>query len=134
MFDFFLQTRLNSFFKARSANRDAETDYSRAELVFQSIEEALKAAEVEHSGLNTRVEDVLARAAISLGNGTDEYLTRESVDTDIQNQFDREIANGQHRLEQLSHQIKAFKFLRAALMTRFPDFKPRSGKNRNFQR
>jgi hypothetical protein len=39
----------------------------------------------------------------------------------IQNQFDREIASGQRRLEQLSHQTKAFKFLRVALMTRFPD-------------
>ena len=72
--------------------------------------------------LTARVQDVLARGAISLGNGTDEYLTREPADTIIQNQFDKEIASGQRRLEQLSLQIGAYKFLRAALMSRFPDF------------
>jgi hypothetical protein len=134
MFDVFLRARVTGLFKARSANRDVEADSSRVELVSRSIEEALKVAEAEHSGLNMRVEDVLARGAIVLGNGTDEYLTRESADTVVQNQFDREIASGQHRLEQLSHQIKAFKFLRAALMSRFPDFKPRSEENYNLQR
>jgi len=79
------------------------------------------------------VHDVLARGAISLGNGTDAYLTREPADTVVQNQFDREIASGQRRLEQLSHQIEAFQFLRSALMSRFPDFKPRS-ENRDSQR
>jgi hypothetical protein len=134
MFDLFSRAGVNRLFKARSASRDAEADYSRAELVFRSIEDALKAAEAEHFGLNTRVQDVLARAAISLGNGTDEYLTRESADTVVQNQFDREIASGQRRLEQLLRQIKAFKFLRAALISRFPDFGPRSGENHNLQR
>src|SRR6476646_6793048 len=90
-------------FKARAADRDAGTDYSRATLVFRSIEDALKGAETEHLGLDRRLQDVLARAAISLGNGTDEYLTRESADTDIQNQFGLEIASGQKRLDQLSH-------------------------------
>jgi hypothetical protein len=122
MFDLFSRARANHLFKARSASRDAEADFLRTKSVFLSIEEALKVAEAEYSGLNARVQDVLARGAISLGNGTDEYLTREPADTLVQNQFDREIASGQHRLEQLSLQINAFKFLRAALMTRFPDF------------
>jgi hypothetical protein len=131
MFDLSLRTRVNSLFKARSANRDAEADYSRTESVYRTIEEALKTAEAEHFGLIARVQDVLARCAISLGNGTDEYLTRESADNIIQNQFDRDIRSGQRRLEQLSLQISAFKFLRATLMSRFPDFEPRSGENRN---
>jgi hypothetical protein len=122
----FLRTRVDGLFKTRSADRDAEADNSRTELVFRSIEEALKLAEAEHSGLNMRVEDVLARGAIALGNGTDEYLTRESADTIIQNRFDWEIATGQRRLQRLSHQIQAFMSLKAALMSRFPDFKPRS--------
>ena len=133
MLDRFLRARANKSFKARSTSRDAEADYSRAELVLRSIEDALKVAEAENSGLNMRVHDVLARGAISLGNGTDEYLTREPADTVVQNQFDREIASGQRRLEQLSHQIEAFQFLRSALMSRFPDFKPRS-ENRDSQR
>jgi hypothetical protein len=123
MLNLFFRTRENTLFRARSASRDTEADYSRVKSVFQSIEEALKIAEAEHSGLNTRLQDVLARAAISLGNGTDEYLTRESADTDVQNQFDAEITSGQRRLEQLSNQIKAFRFLRSALLSRFSDVK-----------
>jgi hypothetical protein len=122
MFNLFLRARANHLFRTRSASRDAEADFSRTKSVLLSIEEALKVAETEHSGLNTRVQDVLARGAISLGNGTDEYLTREPADTIVQNQVDREIASGQLRLEQLSRQINAFRFLRAALMSRFPDF------------
>jgi len=122
MFDLFLRARVNHLFKARSADRDAEADFLRTESVFLSIEKALKIAEAEHSGLATRMQDVLARGAISLGNATDEYLTREPADTIVQNQFDREIQIGQLRLEQLSLQINAFKFLRAAFLSRFPDF------------
>jgi hypothetical protein len=122
MFDLFLRARVNRLFKARSAERDAEADFSRTESVFLSIEKALKIAEAEHSGLDTRMQDVLARGAISLGNATDEYLTREPADTIVQNQFDREIQIGQLRLEQLSLQINAFKFLRSAFLSRFPDF------------
>ena len=122
MFDLLLRVRVNHLFKARSADRDAEADFSRTESVFLSIEKALKIAEAEHSGLATRMQDVLARGAISLGNATDEYLTREPADTIVQNQFDREIQIGHLRLEQLSLQIDAFKFLRTAFMSRFPDF------------
>jgi len=50
-------------------------------------------------------------------------LTHKRLDTHHQNLFDKEIANGQHRLEQLSQTIKHFKFLKAALLSRFPDFK-----------
>jgi hypothetical protein len=134
MLNLSLRARMNGHFRARSVNRDAKADYSRTESVYRTIEEALKNTEAEHFGLTARVQDVLARGAISLGNGTDEYLTREPADTIIQNQFDREIASGQHRLEQLSLQISAFKFLSVALMSRFPDFIPRSEENRNRQR
>ena len=113
-------------FRGRSANRDAETDHSRVETMARSLQKALKDAEAEHSGLNRRIGDVLAQAAIALGNGSDEYLTREPMDTHFQNQFDREIVNGQRRLEQLSQQIDNFKFVQSALETKFPDYKIRS--------
>src|SRR6266481_3482907 len=100
MFDLLLRARVNHLFKARSANRDAEADFSRTASVFLSIENALKIAEAEHSGLDTRMQDVLARGAISLGNATDEYLTREPADTIVQDRFDREIQIGQLRLVQ----------------------------------
>jgi hypothetical protein len=126
MFEHSVKAWANSFFKARSADRDAETDYSRVEPIFRSIGQALKAAEAEHSGLDNRKQDVLARASISLGNGSDDYLDRDPADSHLLNLFDREILRGQRQLEELSHQIKNLKVLEAALMTEFPDFKLRS--------
>ena len=115
----------NSFFKTRSADRDTETDYSRVEPIFRSIGQALKAAEAEHSGLDDRMQDVLARASISAGNGSDEYLDRNPADTHLLNLFDEEMARGQRRLELLSQQIKDLKALEATLRAGFPDFKLR---------
>src|ERR1700722_8830301 len=126
MFGHPIKSWANSFFKTRSADRDAETDYSRVEPVFRSIGQPLKAAEAERSGLDNRMQDVLARASISLGNGSDEYLDRDPVDTHLLNLFDEEILRGQRRLEGLSQQIKNLKVLEAALMAEFPDFKLRS--------
>jgi hypothetical protein len=133
MFQLFLRARAHNYFrsrlgdedfKARSPDRDAETDRSRVGCIFAAIEDILHAAEQEQSGLNRRVEDVLARAAVTMGNGSDEYLEREPLDSHHQDLFGREIANGQRRLKELSSQITHFRFLKAAMMSRFPDFKP----------
>jgi hypothetical protein len=123
MFEVIRQSWANSPFAARSITRDTATDESRLHSVGQAIEQALKSAEAEHSGLKARIEDVLARAAITLGNGTDEYLTREPADIDLQHQLDLQISNGQLRLENLARQMQAFSFLKVALETRFPDLK-----------
>lgn len=133
MFQFFLRARAHSYlrarvgdqdFRARSAERDAETDRSRVGSIVTAIEAALHAAENEQSGLNRRVEDVLARAAVTFGNGTDEYLEREALDSRHQDLFSAEIANGQRRLKELGAAITHFKFLKAAALSRFPDFQP----------
>jgi hypothetical protein len=126
MFGPSIKSWANSVFKTRSTDRDSETDYSRIEPVFRSIVQALKAAEAEHFGLDNRMQDVLARASISLGNGSDEYLDRDPADTHLLNLFDGEILSGQRRLGELSQQIKKLKALEAALMVAFPDFKLRS--------
>jgi hypothetical protein len=121
----YLKTRLgDQVFRARSADRDAETDRSRVRSIMEAVEQALHAAEQEQSGLNRRVEDVLARAAVTLGNGTDEYLEREPLDSHHQDLFSSEISNGQRRLKELATSIAHFKFLKTAIMSRFPDFKP----------
>jgi hypothetical protein len=133
MFQLFLRARLHKYlggrepernFKARSAERDAETDRSRVGSILHAIETALAAAEAEQSGLTRRVDDFLARAAVTFGNGTDEYLTREALDSLHQDLFDNEISNGQRRLQELAVTISHFKFLKAAMLSRFPDFKP----------
>jgi hypothetical protein len=132
MFQLFLRARAHNYlkthlgnqdFRARSAARDAETDRSRVSSILEAVETALHAAEQEQSGLNRRVEDVLARAAVTLGNGTDEYLEREALDNHHQDLFGAEIANGQRRLKELATSITHFKFLKTALLSRFPGLK-----------
>jgi hypothetical protein len=117
-------------FKARSADRDAETDRLRVRSILEAIENAaLHAAEQEQLGLNRRVEDVRARAAVTLGNGTDEYLEREALDSHHQDLFSTEISNGQRRLKELATTITHFKFLKAAMLSRFPDYRPSAPNN-----
>ena len=116
-------------FRARSIDRDANTDRSRVSSILEAIENALGAAEQERLGLNRRVEDALARAAVTIGNGTDEYLERDALDSHHQDLFSTEISNGQRRLKELATEITHFKFLKAAALSRFSDFKPLSSKN-----
>ena len=132
MFQLFLRARAHNYlrarlgdqtFRARSADRDAETDRSRISSILEAIEDALHAAELEQAGLSRRVEDVLARAAVTVGNGTDEYLERDALDSHYQDLFGTEIANGQRRLKELATSITHFKFLKAATLSRFPDHK-----------
>jgi hypothetical protein len=132
MFQMFLRTRAQNYikgrlgddgFKARSAERDAETDSARVGSIVTAIEMALQAAEHEQSGLTRRVDDVLARAAVTFGNGTDEYLEREELDNHHQDLFATEISNGQRRLKELAAGIAHFKFMKAAVLSRFPDYK-----------
>ncbi len=56
MLNLSLRSRVNGLFKARSTNRDAEADYSRTDLVYRAIEEALTITEAEHFGLTARVQ------------------------------------------------------------------------------
>jgi hypothetical protein len=138
MFQLFLRARAQNYikarlgddrFKARSADRDAETDRARIGSIVTAIETALQAAENEQSGLSRRVDDVLARAAVTIGNGTDEYLEREALDNYHQDLFDAEILNGQRRLKELATEIAHFKFMKAAVLSRFPDFKAQAPGN-----
>jgi hypothetical protein len=109
---------------AKAAERDAATDRARVIAILDSIKEALSEATAEHTGLKTRIDDVLARAAVTVGNDTDEYLTRDAQDTQdtqYQNLLGLETANGQLRLGELEASIAHYRFLKAALLSRFPD-------------
>jgi hypothetical protein len=119
----------NRDFRARSSDRDANTDRSRVNSILEAIENALRATEQERSGLDRRVEDALARAAVTIGNGTDEYLERDALDSHHQDLFGTEISNGQRRLKELATTLTHFKFLKAAVLSRFPDLNPPSPKN-----
>ena len=132
MFQLFLRARAHQFmrrrlggdeFRARSAERDAETDRGRVESILVAIDGALRASEDEQSGLTGRVDDVLARAAVTVGTATDEYLDSEPHRSHQHALFDEEIVNGQRRLRELSAMIGHLKFMKAALLSRFPDLK-----------
>lgn len=110
-------------FKARSSERDATTDRLRVGSIISAIEEALAAAEAEQEGLKRRLDDVLARASVAVGNEVDEYLDREPHRTSALNFFDAEIVRAEERLKGLGTLIMHLKFLKAATITRFPDIK-----------
>jgi hypothetical protein len=132
MFQLFLRARAHNYFKgrlgdqgfkARSIDRDAETDRPRVRSILEAIENALNAAEQEQTGLSRRVEDALARAAVTIGNETDEYLERDALASLHQDLLSTEISNGQRRIGQLAITITHFRFLKAAVLSRFSDFK-----------
>ena len=123
MFPMLFGARESNHFKARSANRDAEIDRGRAASILRAIENALEETKAEHAGLRSRIDEAIARAAVTAGNNPDEYLTREPEDNHFQNLLGTEIANGQKRLNELDVAITHFKFLQTVLMTRFPDLK-----------
>lgn len=121
MLQMFSRSKPDRQFKARSAGRDSQTDAGRVSSIGQSIDAALAAAQAEHAGLSQRLTDVLARAALTVGNDADEYIDREPENNELQSALSAEIANAERRLRELEDSIGHFKFLRAALATRFPD-------------
>jgi hypothetical protein len=132
MFQLFLRARAHHIlrhrfggdeFRARSAERDAKTDRERVESILVAIDGVLRASEDEQLGLSGRVDDVLARAAVTGGTAADEYLDREPHLSHHQALFDTEVANGLRRLGELSTMIGHLKFMKAALLSRFPDLK-----------
>ena len=123
MLSVFSKMRANSHFEARSAARDSDNDYARAASILRSIEHELEEVKAEHAGLTSRIDDVIARAAVTLGNNSDEYLTRDPEDGHCQDLLGIEIANGERRLTELGATVGHFQFLKTALITRFPDLK-----------
>jgi hypothetical protein len=86
----------------------------------------VRAAQAEQAGLIQRLEELTERALVPLGNGTDEYLTRDALDNRRLGELEQEILQAERSLERLAHDIAHFEFLRTALKVRFPDFKPSS--------
>jgi len=132
MFQLFLRARVYNFlrsqsnnreFKTRLADRDAETDRVRIASIMAAIQTALDGAEKEKAGLSQRVDDALAFAAVTMGAATDEYLEREPLNDHHQSLFNSEIKNGERRLSELATMISHLKFIKAVMLTRFPDSK-----------
>ncbi|WP_022721921.1 hypothetical protein [Rhodopseudomonas sp. B29] len=116
----FSRQKRQGAFQARSFERDAETDELRVKSVEDAVDAALRAAQAEYRGLSERINDVLARAAVTVGDATDEYVDREGENTKLQNNFSIEIANGERRLKDLEVSIGHFRSLKEAFAARFP--------------
>src|SRR5581483_2680424 len=122
MFQLFLRTRVRNLkdyiggggFKTRSSERNVTTDRERTQSIISAIENALAAAESEQSGLKRRLDDVLARASVSVGNDSDEYVDREAHRTEALNFFDGEMVAAESRLKELGTMIAHFKFMKTA--------------------
>src|SRR5207249_1347174 len=132
MFQLFLRARVYNFlrsqsnnreFKTRLADRDAETDRVRIASIMAAIQTALDGAEKEKAGLSQRVDDALAFAAVTMGAATDEYLEREPLNDHHQSLFNSEIKNGERRLSELATMLSQSTFIKAVMLTRFPDTK-----------
>jgi hypothetical protein len=82
--------------------------HETAPFAFRSIEDSLEGAKAEQAGLKSRIDDVLARAAVTLGNDSDEYLTRDPKSVRYQSLLNTEIAKGQLRLNELRVTISHF--------------------------
>ena len=128
MFQLFLRARVHNFlrsdsdrreFRTRSADRDAETDRARIASIMAVLKKVLDDAEKEKVALGRRVDDALARAAVTMGNDTDEYLDRDPRDDYHQSLFNLEISNGERRLSELATMISHLKFIKSAILTRF---------------
>lgn len=113
-----------SIFRARSAVRDNETDKRRLSPISRSIDVAIASAQSEKEGLERRVHDMLDRAALATGYGYDEHLARDRQDEADLTVFDKEIANGETRIQNLVVSISHLEFLRTSFNERFPTFAP----------
>lgn len=120
----FFRFRSSDGFRARSPERDASTDDEAVRSIAAAIDAALSKAEAERTGLQGRIDDVVARAAIVGGNDIDDYLTRTEDRAAMLSGSETELRRGQRRLSVLDQNISHFKFLKTALQTRFPDTRP----------
>jgi hypothetical protein len=59
---------------------------------------------------DNKMTNASARAAVTLGNGADEYLERDARDSHHQDLFSAEISNGQRRLKELATAIRISSF------------------------
>jgi hypothetical protein len=109
-------------FKTRSVDRDRLADAETLGTLAQALEAALGKMQSEHNGLSRRVDDATAMASLVVGTDSDEYLSREVEKTASLREFENDVKLGRDRLRTLDRHILNLRFLRAAFLTRFPEF------------
>jgi hypothetical protein len=116
------RSRASNGFRTRSADRDTDADAALIESVGASIGDALAAFEKERDGLSRRISDAQMLASVTVGTGTDDYVTREPAQAEGLASYEAEMRRGRERLTKLENHISNLKFMRAAFATRFSEF------------
>jgi predicted nucleic acid-binding Zn-ribbon protein len=116
----FFRSRTTTF-RTRAPERDRESDLMNIQRVARAIDQAIASFTTEREGLSQRLDDVTSRAAIMAGNGSDDYLTRETAVSERLTELDTEVKNAQRRITQLAHNISQFEFLREELRARMSE-------------
>jgi hypothetical protein len=130
MFDIFTKSRADMPSGSRPPSIAQSRGLNDAWRIAHAIEDALKAAETERRIFTSRVTDAVSRSAVSLGNGTDEYLERESLDSYHLDLFDTEIHDRNKYLVRLDQDIDHLKLLARSLLHGFPELDQTSAKSR----
>jgi hypothetical protein len=121
MFDIFAKSKIETAVNLPVTEPDHSPGLENAWRIADAIEHALRTAEAERERLAGRVENATAWAAVSLGNGNDEYLEREMLDTLHLNRFDTEIRDGNKQVIWLERSITQYRLLKATLLAGFPE-------------
>jgi hypothetical protein len=127
MFDIFTKSKIEPAIATPVSEPDQPRGMEGAWRIAHAIDHALRAAEAERERLAGQVEDATAWAAVSLGNGNDEYLERELLDTLHLNRFDSEIRDGNKQVIRLERSIAHYKQLKATLLAQFPELARKDG-------
>jgi hypothetical protein len=122
MFKALFARRSSDALETRSPERERATDKDTIGRVAETIDSALASLQAEQAGLMRRVEDNVAMAALAAGTESDEYVGRESSRADALRSFEDETRRARDRLRVLDQHVLNLRFLRAAFLTRFPDF------------
>jgi hypothetical protein len=104
--------------------RGPDAENARISFLIAAIDYLLHAVETEKLSLSRQVDDARSRAAVTMGDGTDEYLDREPLSNQHQILLNAELSSGERRLKQLTTEITHFEFIKAAVLSQFPDHKP----------
>ena len=105
----------------RLTERDKSADQQRIGAVIEAIDTAVAAALKEREALRARVNTARDLASFAVGNGGDEYLTREAADTRRVKEYEQQMSIGENRLRVLDQQIADLVALQELSSRRFPE-------------
>jgi hypothetical protein len=109
--------------RARAPAFDADTDDGAVRAVAAAIDLVLEKAEAERAGLTQVLNDMLSPAEVVTAFDDDQVPIPTEDRAKMLTDSDAEMGREQERLRVVQQNISHFKFLKAALRTRFPDTK-----------